>query len=165
MFLVLLLVFLYLFKKRKKEKRKPLFNNLIDTDLTIANKKEVIIKNEIVTKIIKGLKKLEEEQYFLKTECSAYNTAKKIKTNTSYLSKTIKSHYKKTFNDYINNLRINYVMNKLESDRRFRSFSIQSITEELGYKSTDSFTKYFKLHTGMLPSTYIKKLNMQLKAN
>ena len=105
------------------------------------------------------MEKLKEQKYFLKQECNSYNVAKKIKTNTSYLSKVINSHFQKNFNTYINDLRINYAIVRLKNDSRFRSFSIQSIAEELGYKSADSFTKYFKQDTGLNPSFYIKQLN------
>ncbi|WP_299439607.1 helix-turn-helix domain-containing protein [uncultured Aquimarina sp.] len=117
------------------------------------------VNEETTASILEGLEKLEQQLYFLKQECSAYTMAKKLKTNTSYLSKVIKSQYLKKFNTYINDLRMNYAVVKLKNDRRFRAYSIQSIAEELGYKSADSFTKYFKKHTGLLPSFYIKKLN------
>ncbi|WP_026754468.1 helix-turn-helix domain-containing protein [Sediminibacter sp. Hel_I_10] len=117
------------------------------------------VSNEVTQQILEGLQKLESQRYFLKQECNAYNVAKKIKTNTSYLSKVVNSHFEKNFNTYINDLRINYAIVRLENDTRFRSFSIQSIAEELGYKSADSFTKYFKQNTGLNPSFYIKQLN------
>lgn len=117
------------------------------------------INPETYQEILTGLQKLEAEQYFLKQECSSYTVAKKIKTNTSYLSKVINAHYGKNFNAYINDLRIDYALLKLKDDRKFRSYAVHAIAEELGYKSPDSFTKYFKKHTGLLPSVYIKKLN------
>ncbi|MGJ8661243.1 MAG: helix-turn-helix domain-containing protein, partial [Bacteroidota bacterium] len=114
---------------------------------------------EITAQILDGLKELESVNYFLNPDCNSYNVAKKIKTNTSYLSKVVNQEFEKNFNTYINDLRINYAIVQLKEDKRFRSFSIQSIAEELGYKSADSFTKYFKIHTGLNPSFYIKQLN------
>ncbi len=133
---------------------------LVDVkDKVLEEKNTVDIHKETFDEILKGLAQLEKEQYFLKQDCNSYNVAKKIKTNTSYLSKVVNAHYQKNFNTYINDLRINYVILKLKEDTRFRSYSIQSISEEIGYKSSDSFTKYFKRRTGLLPSIYIKKLN------
>ena len=113
---------------------------------------------EVTAQILEGLKKLEEKEYFLKQDCNSYNVAKKINTNTSYLSKVVNSHYGKNFNTYINDLRINYTILRLKNDVFFRSFSIQAIAEEVGYKSADSFTKYFKKDTGLNPSFYIKNI-------
>ncbi len=117
------------------------------------------VSDDVTQQILEGLQKLEDQEYFLRQDCNAYTISKKIKTNTSYLSKVVNSHYQRNFNSYINHLRINYAIVRLENDKRFRSFSIQSIAEELGYKTADSFTKYFKQNTGLNPSFYIKQLN------
>ncbi|MEP5935499.1 MAG: helix-turn-helix domain-containing protein [Winogradskyella arenosi] len=170
--IIILLVFLFRFSQLKK-KNEVKFKTLLDKVNRENNEVRVSdeVKNEVQedsssdinadtkNQILEGLNKLEEQYYFLRQDCNSYNVAKKIKTNTSYLSKVINSHYQKNFNSYINDLRINYVVLKLKNDNRFRKFSIQSIAEEVGYKSADSFTKYFKKQTGLNPSFYIKKLN------
>ena len=127
-------------------------------DEELDEKSSTDVPEETKKQILIGLKKLEEKEYFLKQECNSYNVARKINTNTSYLSKVINSHFGKNFNTYINDLRINYALLRLKNDVIFRSYSIQSIAEEVGYKSTDSFTKYFKLNTGLNPSFYIKEI-------
>ena len=132
---------------------------IIDTkDEVLEEKNSTEVPEETKQQILEGLKKLEKQEYYLKQECNSYNVAKKINTNTSYLSKVINSHYGKNFNTYINDLRINYTIVRLKNDVIFRSYSIQSIAEEVGYKSADSFTKYFKKDTGLNPSFYIKEI-------
>ncbi len=145
---------------RLEKKNTPTLISVIDTKdstLSTVTTPEVEINQNTFDHIIEGLKKLEEQEFYLKKECNLYNVAKKIKTNTSYLSKTINSHFQKNFNTYINDLRINYAIVRLKNDAKFRSYSIKSIAHELGYKSADSFSKYFKIHTGLLPSFYIKQ--------
>ncbi|AFL80787.1 response regulator containing CheY-like receiver domain and AraC-type DNA-binding domain [Aequorivita sublithincola DSM 14238] len=140
-----------------KAAEKP--ENIIDTkDEVLEETNATDVSDEVKTQILDGLKKLEKQEYFLKQECNSYNVAKKINTNTSYLSKVINGHYGKNFNTYINDLRINYTILRLKNDVIFRSYSIQSIAEEVGYKSADSFTKYFKQDTGLNPSFYIKEI-------
>lgn len=137
----------------------PTPDEIIDTkDEVLEETNSSDVSEEIKTQILEGLKKLEKQEYFLKQDCNSYNVAKKINTNTSYLSKVINSHYGKNFNTYINDLRINYTIVRLKNDVIFRSYSIQSIAEEVGYKSADSFTKYFKKDTGLNPSFYIKEI-------
>jgi len=162
---------LYKFYKTKKENESK-FNALLTkieqakTPKEIINTKDEVLEEkdtlnlpeETKQNILAGLKKLEDQEYYLKQECSSYNVAKKINTNTSYLSKVVNAHYGKNFNTYINDLRINYAIIRLKNDVFFRSYSIQSIAEELGYKSADSFTKYFKKDTGLNPSFYIKNI-------
>ena len=168
--LLLLVVLLRFYRNKKKNEEK--FEALMlkmettnEKDRITDTKDEVLeekssndVPEETKQQILEGLKKLEEKEYFLKQDCNSYNVAKKINTNTSYLSKVINSHFGKNFNTYINDLRINYAIVRLKNDVIFRSYSIQSIAEELGYKSADSFSKYFKLNTGLNPSFYIKEI-------
>jgi YesN/AraC family two-component response regulator len=168
--LVLLFILLRFYKTKKKNEAK--FQALLSKIKKAESPKEIIdtkdeileetnssdVSEEVTIQILDGLKKLEKQEYFLKQDCNSYNVAKKINTNTSYLSKVINSHYGKNFNTYINDLRINYTIVRLKDDVIFRSYSIQSIAEEVGYKSADSFTKYFKKDTGLNPSFYIKEI-------
>ena len=170
--IILVLLFLLLKFYRTKKQNEAKFEALlakinaaktpeeiIDTkDEELEEKGSQDVSEEIKKQILEGLGKLEKKEYFLQQDCNSYNVAKKIGTNTSYLSKVINSHYGKNFNTYINDLRINYAIVRLKNDVLFRSYSIQSIAEELGYKSADSFTKYFKKDTGLNPSFYIKNI-------
>ena len=158
-------------KQRKENEAK--FQTLFDKvngaqkEVQIVNTKDTVLEErgasdvneETTQQILDGLKKLEGQHYYLHPACSAHNVAKRIKTNTTYLSKVINAAFEKNFSTYINDLRINYAILKLKEDTKFRGYTIQAIATELGYKSADSFTKYFKQHTGLNPSFYIKKLN------
>lgn len=172
--LIILLLIYGLFRSNKKRKENEEKFNILEAKISAAKESENIIdtKDEVLEEqttsdvnpettqlILDGLKKLEEQHYFLHPACSAPNVAKRIKTNTTYLSKVINAQFGKNFSTYINDLRINYAIKRLKQDPKFRNYTISSIATELGYKSADSFTKYFKKDTGLLPSFYIKKLN------
>ncbi|WP_299245302.1 AraC family transcriptional regulator [uncultured Aquimarina sp.] len=162
-------IFLYF---RKQRSNKTLFDKLmkeIDVLESIKQisvpkeepRKEIAIDDQKVNEIIKGLEKLEAQEYFLKSDCNLRAMAKKLKTNATYLSQTINIHKEKNYNEYINDLRIEYVIKRLKDDKKFRSFSIQSIASEIGYKSSYSLVKHFKAKTGINPSYYIKSLDKQ----
>ncbi len=170
--IILLIVSLIKTNERRKEneiKFKTLLDkvdnakapkDIIDTkDEVLEEQTSSDINPETTQQILDGLKKLEDQNYYLHPACSAHNVAKRIKTNTTYLSKVINAEFGKNFSTYINDLRINHAIVRLKQDSKFRSYTISSIATELGYKSADSFTKYFKKDTGLLPSFYIKKLN------
>jgi AraC-like DNA-binding protein len=133
-----------------------------DTEETINS--NFIIKDETRAEILDKLIKLEEKKLFLKQDFTLHNVAKKLKTNTAYLSKIVNSELDKNFSSYVNELRINYIIIELKNNPKLRSYSINAIGEEIGYKSPESFTKYFKVATGISPSIYIKKIN-QMKEN
>lgn len=172
---VIMFLILGLLRSNKQRKENELkFKSLFDKvnavnapEAQIVNTKDTVLEergssevNEETTQmILDGLTKLEAQHYYLHPGCSAHNVAKRIKTNTTYLSKVINAVFEKNFSTYINDLRVNYAILKLKEDSKFRGYTIQAIATELGYKSADSFTKYFKQHTGLNPSFYIKKLN------
>lgn len=116
------------------------------------------IDNKRVQEILNKLQSLEEKHYFLRQDCTLHNMAKRLKTNTSYLSKIINTHLDKSFSTYINELRINYAIIELKNSKRLRSYSVKAIAEEMGYKNADAFSRYFRSATGITPSVYIKKI-------
>jgi AraC-like DNA-binding protein len=74
------------------------------------------------------------------------------------LSKTI-NHYKgKNFTQYLNDLRITYIINKLKVDKKIRKYTIKAIAEEVGFSNSESFAKAFFNKTGLQPSYFIKKI-------
>ncbi|WP_166638521.1 helix-turn-helix domain-containing protein [Maribacter spongiicola] len=117
------------------------------------------IKDEKVEALIHQIKELEEQGFFLKQKTTLHNTAKKLKTNTSYLSTIINNNLDTTFSAFVNDIRIDYIINELKTNKQLRSYSVKAIAEEIGYKSADSFSKYFKQSTGLSPSTFIKNIN------
>ncbi|AXT51703.1 helix-turn-helix domain-containing protein [Aquimarina sp. BL5] len=161
--ILIFIVFKY-FKKQKTNNAR--FNELLGKINSLEPKEKnlvqaVIINDKKVNAVLDGLEKLENQEYFLNTDCDLRSLSKKVKTNTTYLSKIIKTHKAASFNDYINDLRIEYALKRLKNDKKFRSFSVKSIALEIGYKTDNSFTKHFKSKTGLNPSYYIKKINNQ----
>ncbi|EDP95936.1 AraC family transcriptional regulator [Kordia algicida OT-1] len=160
---------------RKKEQQKQLAykaliekistleakKNTVEAPKNTTTKKAVTITDEKAQAILKGLEKFEAKEQYLDENCNLRFVAKKVKTNATYLSKIINTHKKISFNDYINDLRIQYTLKRLKSDSLFRAYSIKSIAQEVGYKSADSFTKHFKKQTSLYPSYYIKNLNKE----
>lgn len=153
--------------KRQKSDKK-VFDQLVKKIAQLESSKKntsqhketakINLDDQKINDILARLEKLELQEYFLKPDCNLRDMAKKVKTNTAYLSNVISSHKANSFSDYINELRINYALKRLTEDKKFRSFSIKSIAMEIGYKSDNSFTKHFKAKTGLNPSYYIKSI-------
>ncbi|WP_075344471.1 response regulator transcription factor [Tenacibaculum agarivorans] len=160
--IVLLLVFLNYRKKAKNNEQrflaiiKELEKNKTEKRKKVVTKYE--IKDEKAEKILEQLQTLETTLFYLSKECNLYATAKLLETNTTYLSKALNKRGKQTFNQYLNELRVNYALLKLKEDPIFRSYTIRAVASEIGYKSHTTFIKVFKEKTGVTPSYYIKKL-------
>ncbi len=171
--LILITVGFTYFKKQRSNKQR--FENLMKKineleskeDMTTVKKegtKSLVIDDEKVVEILKKLDKLVDEEYFLKKECSLQSMAKKLKTNASYLSKIINTHKKKNFSAYINDLRIDFVIDRLHKDTKFRKYTIKAIAQDIGFNTSEAFTRVFHKNTGMYPSYFIKELEKRSKS-
>lgn len=108
--------------------------------------------------IYEKLKQLEKKHYYLNSDFTQQSVAKKIKTNTSYLSYVVNKRFGKTFSEYSNELKINYVINELITNSKYRKYSTQALAESVGFKNAISFTKSFSKRTGVTPTQFTKKL-------
>lgn len=125
---------------------------------SIKDKTINIVSEDLTQTILKELEIFEAKELFLNKGITLSNVAKKIKTNSKYLSEVINIHKEKNFAAYINELRIDYAINRLTKDRKFRSYKIPFIAEELGYNNEQAFTLAFKKRTGITLSTYLKEI-------
>lgn len=123
------------------------------------NKQLLNIPEETASHIISKLNEFEENKYFLKTNLTLNKLSKRFKTNSKYLAIVLKNTKGKGVSQYINDLRINYVIVKLESDIKFRRYTIKAIAKEVGFNTDQAFSKAFYKKTGIYPSYFIKELN------
>lgn len=162
--LVALVILFWLYKKQQRDNQQK-FDELLQklatetatTETTEASSKYQI-SDEKITKILEGLKKFEKSNAFLQQNTSLVTVAKKLNTNTTYLSQIVNEQKDVTFKNYITELRINYVLHQLKNDKVLRSYSIKAIAKELGFKSEGAFSRAFKKQTGIYPSFFIKNL-------
>lgn len=117
------------------------------------------LSQEITNNILQGLKNFEEKQQYLKKGITLNSLAKKIKTNSTYLSQVVNTHKEKNFAIYLNDLRIDYALSRLVKDKKFRSYKLSVIAEELGYNNEQAFALAFKKRTGTTLSIYLKEID------
>lgn len=160
--LVVTFLFYFNYKKRKKAELKAISilneYKLINEQQTKKAPLNFSIDSEIEIKILKKLQKLEDEQYYLKPDFTQQEVAKKIKTNTTYLSYIVNKNYNKSFSAHFNELRLNYVINEMINNKKYREYTTQAIAESAGFKNADSFTSSFKKKTGITPFTFITEI-------
>jgi Response regulator containing CheY-like receiver domain and AraC-type DNA-binding domain len=113
------------------------------------------VKEIILTK----LNRLEDETFFLDPKCSLRSLANTLQTNQKYLSQVINHEKKSNFNNYINELRINHLLNRLLEDKEYRNSKLTYIATTSGFNNLNTFYSAFKKRLGILPSYFIEKLN------
>lgn len=111
--------------------------------------------------IIKKLQELEDKLVFLNQDYTQQFVAKKIKTNTAYLSYVVNKRLGKSFSEYANELKLNYVINQLITNPTYRKYSTQAIAESAGFKKANSFTISFKKRTGLTPVQFAEKIESE----
>ncbi len=126
-----------------------------------ANPETIGISEDIVATILEGLTKFEANEGFLLASLTTATLAKQLHTNTKYLSKVINTYKQKSFSVYINELRVDYAIQKLKTDAKFRQYTIKAIAQESGFNTTEAFSKSFYKKTGIYPSYFIKQLEKE----
>lgn len=136
---------------------KTIANKRLEIDKTEIQPKQAI-DDELIEKIASGLKKIEQKEIFLDPNFKLAFVAKKLNTNTAYLSQYFNQVMQKTFSEYMQELRIQYILQKLIDTPQYRKYTLQAIAEEIGYKDANTFVRVFKKQTGLSPNYYIEKL-------
>lgn len=171
--LFLITIMLSLFILQKYYSRKKRLSEIINY-LEITRNNQIIkhVEKDISTKkisipleteqaIINKLKRFENGSKFTNKEMSLAVLAGQFDTNTKYLSEIINKHYHVNFNTYINQLRINYIVEKLKTDPNYINYKISYLAEASGFSSHSSFATIFKTITGIAPITFIELLKKE----
>lgn len=111
--------------------------------------------------LIRGLAEFERSQKFLNNDMSLAQLAAILDTNTKYLSEFINLHKGKNFNTYINELRIEYIMQKLKSNPTYLNYKVSYLAEESGFSSHSNFTTVFKAIAGISPTKFISLIQLE----
>jgi AraC-like DNA-binding protein len=98
-----------------------------------------------------------QDQVFRKTGLTVSDLASMLEIPNHKLSDLFNNHYKLNFNTYINNLRVQYIKDRLEAGE-WKQFTLEAIAQEAGFSSRNSFSLAFKRITGLTPSNYLNAL-------
>lgn len=170
--LILFSIAIFLFQRNKKLKHR--FNSILVTTNDLKNidvtresvkeiqiKKELTISSKIIEEVLSNLSQFEVKKEFINKNLTSSLVAKKVGTNSKYLSQIVNHYKEKTLTTYINDLRINEAIHLLQSNSKLLNYTIQSIAEEVGFNNAESFSKAFFKKTGLKPSYFIKQLRIK----
>ncbi len=117
------------------------------------------VPEKIIEKILEELSNFEIESGFINPKINAHVLAEQLNTNTKYLSKVINEFKGKSIISYVNDLRIEFAIEKLKNDRRFRKYTIRAIAFEVGFNNPNSFSTAFMKRTQLKPSYFIQQIS------
>lgn len=135
--------------------------NDLKTEKTKEQKPRNILSDEKLQDIKAKLEEFEQNKDFLRKNITVDSLAKDFNSNRDYLSKSVNELKAKNFSQYLNELRINYIVEELNHNVKIRKHTIAAIADDIGYNNSESFSNAFRKITGTLPSYYIKLLQKQ----
>ena len=154
----------YYYNQRRYKQR---FLQLLDTTQPQKPVKESPNKNkssishisqDTIDHLLAQLQQFEEAHAYLKPKINSKDLAKSFGSNSSYLSLVVNTYKQKSLSQYINDLRIEYAVQKLQENSKFRKYTIKAIAQEMGFNTSEAFAKTFYKKTGIYPSYFIKEL-------
>jgi len=173
--LLVLLIFIFLigtsillYLRQKKKIQKKQYEALIDQLEKRAGQTELLpltsskdpanqaLSTETEQGILEKLIRFEQSDKFTNPKLNISTVSILLKTNTTYLSQVVNKYKGKNFSAYINELRINYICEKIHNNPEFLAYKISYLGEIAGFTSHSTFTTIFKSVTGMSPSTFLK---------
>lgn len=167
--IAILLVIIALFIRRHfRNKRlfKELMNRKPDTHKSLVSgdshkETELDISPEVVSTILKNLEKFELKKKYLEKDMTLGKMASILNTNSKYVTKIIARYRDKGTIEYISDLKIDHIVELLKNENKYRNYTNKALGEEVGFGSTQNFTRAFNNRTGLSPTYFIKKLKNQ----
>lgn len=132
-----------------------------DEEILEKENRNINISKETEKKILRMLDRFEKKEQFLSQNVTAGSLASDMNTNSVYLSLVLKKYKQNNFNGYINQLRINYIIHKLQHYPEYSTYKIAYLAEECGFTSHTSFNRIFIQLNGIPPSKFISLLSRQ----
>ncbi|MCA0959653.1 helix-turn-helix domain-containing protein [Muricauda ruestringensis] len=150
----------YIKYRRTKNRLAYLMDKSIVLELNNPVKQDKdLLDEETVSKVLQNLEDWEKKNGFLENSLTQQSLAKKLNTNSSYLSKVINVHKNKNFASYLKDIRITYAINHLKKNPEIvKTKSMIQIAEMYGFNSLNVFTKSFKNKTGLTPGVFFKRI-------
>lgn len=134
--------------------------------LIFINKKEeeshsINLSEEIEKKLEEKIKAFEKSKLFLNPNMSFSLFVDFLETNSKYLNHFLKTRLEKDYNTYINDLRINYIVQQINKNKEYRKYKISYLAKESGFSSHSNFSVNFRRVMYCSPSEYIEKIDIK----
>lgn len=167
--IALLSISYFVNNRRNREKARGLIRKIESLESIMHQKSEpepelqtprFVVADDLAQTILSKLKRLENKDFFLQKDITLSKLAKKLDTNSSYLSSVINNYKNKNFAAYLNELRINYIAKEILRIEPYelQRYTIDAFAEMAGYANVRSFSDAFQKELSVRPSLYIKEV-------
>jgi AraC-like DNA-binding protein len=119
----------------------------------------------VVKSILNQLEVFEAEERYLDSQLTQKILVEELGTNSTYLSKIINTYKGSNFNVYINNLRLNYIINLLRTNAQYLQYDVKELANICGFSNAESFSDNFYRKFEIKPSYFIKMMKEKSKSS
>ena len=157
------------FKSKYRREQFAILKNIFHPDrYSFSNKKitkppfvqknntKFAISEQVDKRILLQLNSFEKNKKFIAQNITSVGLAKEFGTNSKYLANVINRYKNKNFKNYINDLRVEYVIQVVTSNKLYRQFTIKALGNMAGFKYAESFSRAFIRKTGTSPTCFIQ---------
>ena len=123
------------------------------------------ISESTITNILEELEIFEKEQQFLDSKITQKLLSEKLGTNPTYLSKIINASKGKNFSNYLNDLRLEYIVELLKTEHQFLEKEIKELANIAGFTNAEAFSDNFQRKFEIKPSYFIKMMKENIKTS
>ena len=119
------------------------------------------MNDSAVSELVNQLDEWEKAKNFLEKDITLVKLAATFNSNTKYLSLVIFHYRHKKFITYINDLKIDYLIEVFKNSKGLHKYKNAALAEEIGFSSTQRFATAFKARTGMPTPYFIEELTKE----
>src|SRR5690606_9509594 len=153
--MVIAIIFYHIYtKKIQKQKFESIMKELSSNKRNdVSNNPPITtISPEVTNEVLQNLEKFETNKKFIEKDMTLTKLATQLNTNTKYASLIIAHYRGKKTTSYINDLKIDFIVDALVNNNKFRNYTNKALADEAGFGSTQIFTQCFKSKIGMSPT-------------
>ncbi|WDT67541.1 helix-turn-helix domain-containing protein [Cloacibacterium sp. TD35] len=121
------------------------------------------LSESTITYILEQLEIFEKEQLFLDSKITQKLLSEKLGTNPTYLSKIINTYKKKNFSNYLNDLRLEYIVELLKTEHKYLNRDIKELANIAGFTNAEAFSDNFQRKFEIKPYYFIKMMRENIK--
>ena len=176
--LVISILCISIYSKRRNKKTKQRFENIIEnlenkerlnkltpksTNKSSLNINQKSMSTDKEKELLKKLIDFENGEIFTEKGFTMSNMEAILGSNRMYINQLLQKHRSKSFNDYINEVRIKYIIQKLVESPECLNYKISYLAELSGFANHSRFTQIFKKELQISPSEFIEQLKNKNK--
>lgn len=104
------------------------------------------------------IRSMETDELYLNGKLSIQDVSEKLNIPRQHISEVLNEHMNTSFQDFINQYRVEAFINRLENDQN-NNYTLLGIATDVGFNSKSSFNAIFKKFKGLTPTQFKKNLS------